>query len=821
MITLLFVALAAPPENPAPVLNPTVRLGAMRFNLGGQHNYFAVSPDGKTIATSSHESRETVIWDVPTGQPTTRFKGYSCLAYSPDGRTLAALGAAADGKAMIHLLDAATGNSTGALPIGDWNGEFTAFAGDGTLVWAGYQDQQFHIWDLKNKTETRTLPRPGRYYPKAETISPDGKFLAVINRADQPPYGFHVFEIATEKEVASTTFPTSPFVLCYSPDGKSVTCFGKITYRYDLATGKIVGSWTITNSNLLSGSFVCSDDGPFVLTSAGETLSTYDVAAGRDLGALPLTPVSVAGQSTPTDRLVTIRGSRLEVWHLKSGNPLHLPGDHRLPLTGVAFAPDGHPITADETTVRHWSPTGDRQKIIPCESNYRIYASALSADGRLFFNGDAVGKFRVWDAGSGKEIGSLTGAANVSSYLAVSPTGTALAFPGWTGLHVWDVPAAKLLWDTGRPLTGWNKVSAAFSPDGRTVYSGESNGSITEWNVATGKASRDLVGDPQFMPRPDPNAFAIRRVEPHPGHQGSVLALAVSPDGRRLLSAGSDQTIRVWETATGKECAVLDKEAGPVFSNSYSVPYPLAVSPTRSLLAAPGREAARRHLIDLWDYSTGKRVATLDGHTGPVTALAFSADGARLISGGADTTALIWMVPNRPSEPERLADATTFSAFWTELGDKDAVKAFRAFLSLAGMPDRAVAVARERLQPAQGLPAAEFDALVADLDAALFQTREQATRKLTDAGSVLDDKLRSELGKTASPEVVKRIKAILADHAAEEFRNGRVVELVESIGTPAAVGLLTAWAKGNHGATLTKEAARSLKRIESVTGTKK
>jgi hypothetical protein len=85
----------------------------------------------------------------------------------------------------------------------------------------------------------------------------------------------------------------------------------------------------------------------------------------------------------------------------------------------------------------------------------------------------------------------------------------------------------------------------------------------------------------------------------------------------------------------------------------------------------------------------------------------------------------------------------------------------------------------------------------------------------------VDEKLRSELGKTASPEVVKRIKAILADHATEELRNGRVVELVESIGTPAAVALLTAWAKGDPGATLTKEAARSLKRIESAQGTKK
>jgi WD40 repeat protein len=150
MITLFLFALAAPPEVPPPVLSPTVRLGNERFNVGGLHYYVTVSPDGRSIATSFHESRETVIWDVSTGRPTKRFKGYSCRAYSPDGRTLAALGAAADGKATIHLLDAENGTSTGSLPTGDWNGEFTAFAGNDTLVLAGYQDKQFHVRDLKS-----------------------------------------------------------------------------------------------------------------------------------------------------------------------------------------------------------------------------------------------------------------------------------------------------------------------------------------------------------------------------------------------------------------------------------------------------------------------------------------------------------------------------------------------------------------------------------------------------------------------------------------------------------------------------------------------
>src|SRR5207244_3745514 len=81
---------------------------------------------------------------------------------------------------------------------------------------------------------------------------------------------------------------------------------------------------------------------------------------------------------------------------------------------------------------------------------------------------------------------------------------------------------------------------------------------------------------------------------------------------------------------------------GPVFPRPDPLPYPLAVSPDSTRLAIPGQDENRRQIIDLWNLRTGKKEQALEGHRDLVTALAFSTDGWRLISGGADGIAIVW-----------------------------------------------------------------------------------------------------------------------------------------------------------------------------------
>jgi WD40 repeat protein len=113
---------------------------------------------------------------------------------------------------------------------------------------------------------------------------------------------------------------------------------------------------------------------------------------------------------------------------------------------------------------------------------------------------------------------------------------------------------------------------------------------------------------------------------------GDVTALAFTPDSRRALSGSSDGALRLWDLGSGQVVRSLPGTA-PI---------------TAAALAPDGRLALAGHdggLVELWDVNDGKRLRTLVGHSGRVLAAAFSADGRLALSGGAgDRTARLWDV---------------------------------------------------------------------------------------------------------------------------------------------------------------------------------
>ncbi len=114
------------------------------------------------------------------------------------------------------------------------------------------------------------------------------------------------------------------------------------------------------------------------------------------------------------------------------------------------------------------------------------------------------------------------------------------------------------------------------------------------------------------------------------GHGDSVASIAFSPDGKTLASGGYDRTIRLWDVATRSPRATLSGHENWVFAVAYS--------PDGRLLASAGSDKAVR----LWDAATGHPLAVLAGHASAVRALAFHPNGRRLASAGADREAIIW-----------------------------------------------------------------------------------------------------------------------------------------------------------------------------------
>jgi WD domain, G-beta repeat len=130
-------------------------------------------------------------------------------------------------------------------------------------------------------------------------------------------------------------------------------------------------------------------------------------------------------------------------------------------------------------------------------------------------------------------------------------------------------------------------------------------------------------------PRTNLAGLTIRRLT---GHTGEVNTVAFSPNGRTLASASIDETVRLWNPATGKPIG------GPLTGHTDLV-RSVAFSPDGRTLAS----ASNDKTVRLWNPTTRKPIGgPLTGHTGAVYSVAFSPDGRTLASASADETVRLW-----------------------------------------------------------------------------------------------------------------------------------------------------------------------------------
>ncbi|MGH9265608.1 MAG: TIR domain-containing protein [Acidimicrobiales bacterium] len=149
-----------------------------------------------------------------------------------------------------------------------------------------------------------------------------------------------------------------------------------------------------------------------------------------------------------------------------------------------------------------------------------------------------------------------------------------------------------------------------------------------------------LLAIEAFAVRPTPQAEAILRQATlesrvrgrFAGHEGPVLAVSFSPDGRQVVSGSVDRTLRVWDVGSEAAPTVLEGHGAPVTAASFT-------RDGRRVLSAGADGTVR-----LWDRSGATPAVVLGGHQGPVNAVALSPDGRLAVSAGNDLTVRVWDV---------------------------------------------------------------------------------------------------------------------------------------------------------------------------------